>query len=471
MNPPSRPRILVLHLLVAGLWLATFFAARLLEYAPHASLWFPPAGITLAALLVIGWRALPALWLACMVATLLADLGHNATLDLPRVLATGLAFALAHTGAYAVAALAMRHFSRDRSRHAATLRLVAAFLLLAAAGALLAAVLGALSLVLTGVMQPDAIAGVLVPWWIGDYAGAVALAPLTVLLLSAIAGWAHVPVSARLPRMGVEVSMRLGRPFLAKFALLLAVTAAVLALRAAWPGEPAVLYLLLLAVVVQLWIAYTEGTLQAAVAVAGFSALLALLAALLSLGGDALVLQFALISVAANSYFALGVPALYADNLRLRQLLTNDPLTGALSRAFFEDRTREAVEAAQRRGEPGVLLMIDLDRLKAINDEHGHAAGDAALRTLAGCCRLSLRPWDLLGRIGGDEFAAWLPGATEVDATALVERIRRVIGDRDVPGTDTLLQASFGSAALQEGDDYDSLLRRADAAMYADKRA
>ena len=470
MAPSSASRAALLHLAIVAAWLASFYAARLLEYAPHASLWFPPAGVTVAALLVLGWRALPPLWVACTVATVLADVAYNGVLDWSQVLATSAVFALAHTAAYGVAVLALRRAASGRSRHEATLRSATAFLLFSAVGAGLAAVLGAYGLAITGVLEAAAVPRTLVPWWIGDYAGVLALAPLAALLLERAVRWAGVAPVPGLPRAVGEFAPRAGLSFLAKLALLLGLSTLVLVAHVAFPEQPAILYLLFVSVVLQLWIVYTEGMPQALLSVACFSLLLALLGARLSLGEDALLLQFALIGLAANSYFALGVPALYADNRRLRKLLTHDPMTGALSRAFFEDRAREGVQAALRRREPAALLMIDLDRLKEINDRFGHAAGDAALALLSSRCRGALRPWDQFGRLGGDEFCAFLPGATEVDCTALLGRLRREVEARTVPGTDVRLSASFGSAALQPDDDYERMLARADREMYAAKR-
>lgn len=470
---PGWPRVLALHAGLLALWLLAFFAARLLEYAPHASLWFPPAAVTLAALLVLGLRALPALWLACILATLITEQAYAQQLGAGALLASSLLFAFGHTAAYGLAAALLLRFVRGRTRHETTLRAVSAFLLIGALGAALAAVAGAAGLVLGGMLPARDFGGLLVPWWIGDYAGLVALAPLMLLGLVAASERAGLRIEEALPRFRPQHPSRSGRRrgFRAKLALLLGVSAAILVAHALLPGQEALVFTLFFAVVIQSWIVHSEGQLQSLVAVAAFSLLLAVASAMLELGEDALVLQFALISLAANSYFGLALPTLYADNQRLRQLLTHDALTGALSRAFFEDRAREGIETARQRGHGAALLMIDLDRLKAINDEYGHAAGDAALRALADRCSASLRAGDVFGRLSGDEFGAFLPGAGGAEAAAVVRRMREALAALPVPGTAIPLQASIGCATMHQGsEDYEALMARADALMYREKR-
>jgi diguanylate cyclase (GGDEF)-like protein/PAS domain S-box-containing protein len=159
----------------------------------------------------------------------------------------------------------------------------------------------------------------------------------------------------------------------------------------------------------------------------------------------------------------------------LRQART-DPLTGLLNRrAFFEELERR-LERLDRQGQPGALLFVDLDNLKPINDQHGHEAGDAAIRAAAGLLRAAVRPSDLVARIGGDEFALWLDGA---DARIAVGRAERIIADAPLalahhaPGGEVRISLSIGIAirAPATREPTSHLMLRADAAMYAAKRA
>ncbi len=465
---------LVMHTGLLLLWLACFHAAWLLEYAPHASLWFPPAAATLAGFAVLGLRAWPVLLIACAVATFTTSAHYEMTLGIGDLLWASAAFAAAHTGTYGLAGLAMRMLVQGATGASTMLRGVTVLLLGGAVAAALAAVTGAGALVLTGMLDAADMPALLVPWMIGDYAGLIALAPLLILGLRLLAERCGMQVHHGLPRIDELPAPDPERSaFAPKLALLLGLSGAVLALAAAFPEQPAVVFALFPAVVIQIWIVHSESAIRALVGIAAFSLLLAAGTAWLGLQQHALALQFAMISLAANSYFGLAVPELYADNARLRHLLTHDVLTGALSRAFFEERARDALEQAQRRGARTSLLMADLDQLKQINDTRGHAAGDAALRAFVVRGRACLRPGDLLGRLSGDEFGVFLPDTGIDEARAVAARMRDALAtplgpDDRVPP----LSASFGIAEpLGPDERYEALLARADAAMYRVKRA
>ena len=472
MPAPTLSRLLLLQSLLALLWLLAFGAARLLEYAPHASLWFPPVAVSFAGFLVLGGRAWPPLLLACVIGTVLADLDYGLQSEPATLAASGLGFALAHCLPLAALAAALRRLGAGPGR--SMLRLVSMFLIGGGIATVLTAALGVWVLSLTGLIAAGSGPALVVPWLIGDYAGLVALGPLTAVMLRALADRLQLPHGfVRRGETGARRDARGRRAFAVKLALLLGLTALVLLLAARWPGQPLV-FVLFLAVIVQLWIVHTQHRLHALLAIAAFSSLLVLLTPLLGLDAHALALQFAMIALAANSYFGLAVPELYADNARLRLLLGRDPLTGAWSRASFEEHAGGGIDLARREQRPATLVMLDLDLLKAINDAAGHAAGDRALCLLVECCREALRPRDVIGRLSGDEFCLFLPDTDAAGATALVGRIRAALELASAPGPDEAplpIRASFGIATLQRDDDgYAGLLARADQAMYAEKR-
>lgn len=156
----------------------------------------------------------------------------------------------------------------------------------------------------------------------------------------------------------------------------------------------------------------------------------------------------------------------------LESLSVTDELTGALNRRGFLRELSRAVAAAARGGPRGVLILGDLDGFKAINDRHGHRAGNELLRQVAMVLQSRVRKNDVVGRLGGDEFALLLIGATLPNARrkclcfsrALVATPPR-IDDLAVP-----LSVSFGIAAYDGSEDPEALLHRADMAMYAEKR-
>ncbi len=155
-----------------------------------------------------------------------------------------------------------------------------------------------------------------------------------------------------------------------------------------------------------------------------------------------------------------------------RHAAETDGLTGVLNRRAIEARLRAACSDAARLHQDLAILFIDLDHFKAINDQHGHAAGDVCLQQAVLPIRAELRAGDGLGRWGGEEFVVLLPGADLVSARAVAERIRQRLADLVMPvaGGELRLTASIGIATPgQGGADADILLRAADAAVYRAK--
>jgi diguanylate cyclase (GGDEF)-like protein len=130
----------------------------------------------------------------------------------------------------------------------------------------------------------------------------------------------------------------------------------------------------------------------------------------------------------------------------------------------------EALATASRTGRPFAVMMADVDRFKAINDTHGHAAGDAILAAFAHRLRTGLQPPARAFRHGGEEFCVLLPDTTAAAALALAERARQAVA---LPAETAMqaLTASFGVAVWQAGDEADALFGRADQALYRAKHA
>jgi len=166
--------------------------------------------------------------------------------------------------------------------------------------------------------------------------------------------------------------------------------------------------------------------------------------------------------------------ALAAANARLETLASTDPLTGLLNHRAFHTRLDEEIARAERGSRPLALLLVDLDDFRAINNTHGHQAGDRALVAIAAALRGVLRAGDSAGRLGGDEFAALLPEADLGEALAVAERARAAVAGSALPAGDATIRTttSLGVAALpRHARTRDELIAAADQAAYAAKDA
>ena len=171
---------------------------------------------------------------------------------------------------------------------------------------------------------------------------------------------------------------------------------------------------------------------------------------------------------AAHRELARAHAQLAAAHRRLAEKARHDDLTGMLNRESF----RALLDGSRRAADRGALLIIDADHFKSINDNFGHQAGDEALLLIAAAIKRSVRANDVLGRVGGEEFCAFLAGAGAPEARHIAERIRREVemirfrpaDERTVP-----LTVSIGGTLCGEGDSVPDLMRSADRRLYEAK--
>jgi diguanylate cyclase (GGDEF)-like protein len=170
---------------------------------------------------------------------------------------------------------------------------------------------------------------------------------------------------------------------------------------------------------------------------------------------------------------SVGMVLLAHDGLsdRMERLATFDDLTGVLARRAFIARAEAIAQATAAKHSVFSIAILDIDNFKSINDRYGHASGDLALAHVASLISRCVRGNDIVGRIGGEEFAVLLPSATKEEAGHLVDRLRAVVAASGscVPGREVVSTLSAGVDAFSEGDTLADVMARADTALYAAK--
>lgn len=159
---------------------------------------------------------------------------------------------------------------------------------------------------------------------------------------------------------------------------------------------------------------------------------------------------------------------LAATHRRLEEKASRDPMTGMLNRENFF----AALDGSRRKTDRGALLIIDADHFKKINDSYGHLTGDKALLEIASAISAAVRAGDVLGRIGGEEFAAFLVGANDEEAVMIAERIRTAvekISFQPVEGIHLSLTVSIGGTSCTYDANVSELMRAADLCLYEAK--
>ncbi len=161
------------------------------------------------------------------------------------------------------------------------------------------------------------------------------------------------------------------------------------------------------------------------------------------------------------------------QELALRRAAQTDSLSGCLNRHALLEIARREFQRSRRTGSEFAFILLDIDHFKAINDRHGHAAGDAGIQQVAALTQRMLRDYDTLFRIGGEEFLVLVAGAKVDEVKQIAERIRVEIETHhlQVQGASLALTVSIGVALQQAGDsNWESVLKRADETMYRSKQ-
>ena len=431
-----------------GLAVVYFVSAKLgLQLAflnASATAVWPPTGIAIAAFLIYGVRVWPAVFCAAFVANL-TTAGS---------IATSLGIACGNTlegvlGAYLVTRFAHGRYACDR---AADIFKLVVFALVATT---VSATVGVTSLLAGGYAQGSDLGSIWLTWWLGDSVGAVLFAP-PVLLWSA-----NHRIRWR-PRRAVE-------------ALALAASLAVAGLSVFGGMAPDALRnapLEFVSIPVLVWAAFRFDRREAATAILALSGM-AIWGTLHGFGpfvrptrNESLLLvqAFAGVSALMTLTLAAVVAERRAAMVELHRLAVSDPLTGLANYRHLIAVLDGEVKRSQRTERGFAVLFFDVDKLKRINDKHGHLAGSRALCRVAEALRHSCRVIDTPARYGGDEFAVVLPETDEAEALGVG---RRVIEHLGADGEKPAVSVSMGLAVHpRDGGTIEALLGSADRALY-----
>ncbi len=436
----------------AGLAVVYFVAGRLglqLAYV-HASataVW-PCTGIAVAALLVYGYRV----WPGILIGAFLVNLTTAGTV------ATSIAIAGGNTlealaGCYLVNSFAHGKEAFQRAHDIFKFALLAGMI-----ATVVSATIGVATLAVSGLAGWAAFGSIWCTWWLGDAVGAVLVTPLLLL-------WWESPR----PQWTREQITELAFLFIGLFAT-------------AWSvfGEPFHSELKnypleYLCVPFLVWAAYRFGRREAATALCALAGM-ATWGTLHGFGpfaresrNTSLLLLQAFMGIMAVT--ALTLAAEVSEHRRaeerVRNLAVSDPLTGLANYRQLVEALETEIKRFGRNERPFVVLLLDLDGLKKINDAHGHLAGSRALCRLADMLRLYSREMDTAGRYGGDEFVLILP-ETDAEAARLVaQRISKRLAE---DGEEPKISVSIGTAIYpDDGETVNEILGAADRDLYREK--
>ncbi|WP_218310611.1 sensor domain-containing diguanylate cyclase [Alteromonas antoniana] len=447
-------------LVVCVLWLLVFQIGRLGELEAHASVWFPAAGLTYAALLLAGAAALIPLTVAAIAITFWTTNYYQLDLTMTQNVIAGFAFAFAHLLPYYLGSVVMR-FIANRFKGRLPV-IILSFLLSALICSVLATIAVMVALSSTGMMPASDIRQTWFPFWIGDLAGVVVMTPVFLSALRYIYPDSRFSLKIYMYSDTARYSSSVGWKLAVNLALILSST-----LLAYGLGTEESAFAIFFLAIAHMWIACTESPFINAISLAMSSFLIAFMVAALGLEEFIMVYQFAIIVIASNALFGVALPKLVADNFELKRRISTDALTSAASREHLHQHADRVFMQAQQYDFPVSLIIIDVDEFKQINDTHGHQAGDDALRQLCLTANQLLRPTDMLARFGGDEFVVLLPDTADEEAAQISERLHSKINQIDLGFA---LTTSLGVATREQNEGFAEVFRRADSALYRAKK-
>lgn len=444
-------------------WLGIWILSYVVEYVHHASVWFPPAGLTFAALLIVGKKIIPPLAVCAIISTIWTGVLYQLDFTALQLIIPGVIFALTHIIPYFIGASILKRLAMLPNSDLP--KLVLAFLVIAVVDSFVTSFLVIFGLVISNLMNAADIAGTWLPFWIGDMTGIIALAPVFMGILLK-----YFPN----PEFDIgELSMML-RPgnvcqFILKLFQCALLVTVIMTFSYFYPVDESHFAIFFMLIPV-MWISYTESPARIAITIASISTYVVFLVNMFGLIESVMVYQFAICTISASAFFYISIPTLLAHNQDLQQKTQTDALTGVASRQYLLEKAKENIKHCLLDGISLTMIVVDIDKFKQINDTFGHAGGDSALKKVASLASSYLRDSDLLARYGGDEFVILLPKTTLEEAKEISERILRGIVLANI-FPEQPVSCSFGIAQWQQADDFYQLFERADRALYQAKNS
>ena len=437
--------------LLFGLAAIYYFAARLgLRFAfinsSVTTIW-PPAGIALAAFVLLGYRV----WPAILGAAFLANYTTTG------VVVPSIGIAIGNTLEGLLAAYLVNRFARGGRVFDRVGDILRFTMLAALVSTTVSAGIGVLSLVLGGLASLEDAPRIWLTWWLGDAVGDIVIAPALII-------WIGVKPAPSWTRRKLIEGIAL---------LLVSVAVAYATFGGVFPERHYPLTVLLWPVMI--WVAFRFGPREAATLMVVISAT-AIARTLAGVGpfsvyarNESLVLLQVWTGITAVTSLVLAaVVALQRDiQGTWRELAVTDGLTGLANHRQLVNALEGEIKRSRRTAQPLAVVLLDLDGLKQINDRHGHLAGSLAIRRVAEALLGSCRATDTAARFGGDEFALVLPETAEAAAWHVARGVAdRLAMDAEKPN----LSISVGVAVYPgHGETVEALLNAADAALYETK--
>lgn len=437
-------------------WVLGWHLAGLMEYVPYTSLWYLPGGLSMAAFIVLGTRAIIPILIAATV------INHDVIglLD-GRVdtagITTGVLFGLVHTCSYALGgAFARASFSRLGSGEFP--RRIIIMLVAFALSSFLAALGGMSTLIFTSSSSMVAPIEGLLAWWLGDMIGCLVVSPLAVALFSRF--WPHYnPPFQAFSRIDHQEQSYLLR-FVGKVTMVTLIAASIMLVNSISDISNIAYFMFFIGIPLT-WIIYTEHPLRGAISLLVLSMTMVVGIQFLELYNEAVIYQFALCMTAINCYLAMAVPRLMQQNQLLSEVTMTDTLTGLSSQAYFVNVITALQQ--QQANKQHSLLIISIDNIATINATYGRAMGDHVLIAIATALRQSIQQGTVLARADNEAFLIFLPNTEYAQAQAQITWFKRCLPEISHDGFVVPIRSSFSVHAVDSQQSIPRLLTTASA--------